>query len=103
MPSSADLTCCTSELSMNAPDLFGVIVRTVGLCTGCYSLYVAAWMLYPGEYDIQDYLTSSMCLMAIGLILFLGANLIVTMTSPTYPHDEATDDGQPRSETPSLL
>jgi hypothetical protein len=84
---------------MNAPDLFGVIVRTIGLCIGIYGLYASVWIFYPGEYAAMDYVVSSLPLMAIGLVLFLAANLIVTMAYPVYLPDEPDEDDKQQSES----
>ena len=84
---------------MNAPDLFGVIVRTIGLCIGFYGLYASVWIFYPGQDNVMDYLVGSLPLMAIGLVLFLAANLIVTMGYPAYRPDEPEENDEGRSES----
>ena len=84
---------------MNAPDLFGVIVRTIGLCVGFYGLYASVWIFYPGQDNATDYLIGSLPLMAIGLVLFLAANLIVTIGYPTYQSDEPEENNEERSES----
>ena len=85
--------------SMNAPDLFGVIVRTIGLCIGLYGLYAAVWIFHPGQDDARDYIVSSLSLMIIGLVLFLAANLIVTMGYSTYQPDKPKENNKLQSES----
>ena len=67
--------------SLTGRDLFGVVVRSVGLLAVLYALWTMTGMLAPAEgYTPADYLASSVPLLLVGLIFLLGANAIVRLS-----------------------
>ncbi len=65
---------------MSPREVFGIIVRTIGLFSIVYGLWVLSGMFFPEEgYQPAEYLVSGGPLALMGVILFFGADSVVSL------------------------
>jgi hypothetical protein len=74
---------------MNAQDLFGVLVRAIGLNILLYGLWMFAGAVYPGElYSRTEFVATGTGLVCAGIILIRVADSVVRFAYATGPEDD---------------
>jgi hypothetical protein len=73
--------------SLNAQELFGVAVRTIGLGAIAYGVWYFMWAFYSSlnpllRNAIIDYCVSALTLIVIGLVMVRSADSIVRFAYP---------------------
>jgi hypothetical protein len=64
---------------MRGRDLFGVVVRSVGLTYAAYGIYLAMFAISPGEYASSDYLVAVGGAVVAGVALMMAAEWIASI------------------------
>lgn len=65
---------------MSPRDVFGIVVRTIGLLSTVYGLWGLPGMFFPEEgFQPADYLVGNGPLAFMGVIMFFGADSVVSL------------------------
>jgi hypothetical protein len=69
---------------MSPREVFGIVVRTVGLLTILYGLYGLVGIFFPDPaYSSADYLVGNGPIVVAGVIVFFGADTVVSLAYGT--------------------
>jgi pilus assembly protein TadC len=73
---------------MKSHDLFGVILRTIGVMSLVYGLWMGTGVIAPEEgYGAEEYAASAIVLVTLGLLFLFGADIIVFLSYRRWPKD----------------
>jgi hypothetical protein len=81
---------------MSPREIFGMIVRTIGLLSIVYGLWTLAGMMSPEEgWRPSDYIVGGGPLAFMGVIMFFGADSVVSLAyGMRYLHDDEQSTGE---------
>ncbi len=81
---------------MSAPDLFGVVVRSIGFYYVVRGIYGALGALTPAEqWGPADYIKPALAEVGLGIVVMALATPIVMIAYRTYAKDGSESEGGP--------